>query len=659
MWVLFRIRRSVKQMSRDAYYVTTPIYYPSDNLHIGHALTTTMADTLARFNRLKGKDTYFLTGSDEHGQKIQRRAKEAGLSPQEFVDRIVAGFQNLWEKLDIEYDDFIRTTEPRHKKVVQEIFKTIYDKGDIYKSEYEGWYCNPCEAFWTERQVEEGNCPDCGRPVELVKEESYFFKMSKYADRLLAHIEANPNFIQPVTRRNEMVSFIKQGLEDLCVSRTTFDWGIPVPINEKHVIYVWFDALSNYVSALGYGSDDPRFDRYWPGARHLVGKDIVRFHTIIWPTILMAADIELPKEVFAHGWLLLEGGKMSKSKGNVVDPLVLIDRYGSDAIRYFLLREMPLGQDFYYSEEALVNRINVDLANDFGNLLSRTTSMINKFAQGEIPAPGDEEPIDVELRELALSIPAEVDKALDKYDFSQALQAIWRLVNRSNKYIEETAPWSLAKNPDTRSRLGTVLYGLAESIRFATVLVSPFMPNVPDKVFAQLGVQGQSRLATWDSVQSWGSLKPGTKISRGNPIFPRIEWKDEEEAQVEAPKAEVKETKKVEETVPGVAQISIEDFAKVDLRLAEILAAQRVEGTDKLMELKVRVGEEERTIVAGIAQYYEATELVGKTIVIVANLKPAKLRGIMSQGMVLAASQGDRLSLLTVERDIPSGAKVK
>lgn len=650
-------------MSKDTYYITTPIYYPSDNLHIGHALTTTMADTLARFNRLKGVDTYFLTGSDEHGQKIQRRAKEAGLPPQEFVDKIVAGFQHLWDKLDISYDDFIRTTEPRHKKVVQEIFKTIFDKGDIYKSEYEGWYCNPCEAFWTERHTEDGNCPDCGRPVELVKEESYFFKMSKYADRLLAHIEANPNFIQPVTRRNEMISFIKQGLEDLCVSRTTFDWGIPVPINEKHVIYVWFDALSNYISALGYGSGDPRFDKYWPAARHLVGKDIVRFHTIIWPTILMAADIELPKEVFAHGWLLLEGGKMSKSKGNVVDPLVLIDRYGSDAIRYFLLREMPLGQDFYYSEEALVNRINVDLANDFGNLLSRTTSMINKFSQGEIPAPGDEEPIDVELRELALSIPAEVDKALDKYDFSQALQAIWKLVNRSNKYIEETAPWSLAKNPDTRSRLGTVLYSLAESIRFATVLVAPFMPNVLDKVFAQLGIQGQSRLANWESVQSWGSLEPGTKINRGKPIFPRIEWNDEEEAPPEeGPKAQAKEAKKadkVKETEPGVAQISIEDFAKVDLRLAEILAAQRVEGTDKLMELKVRVGDEERTIVAGIAQYYEAAELVGKTIVIVANLKPAKLRGIVSQGMVLAASQGDRLSLLTVERDIPSGAKVK
>lgn len=646
-------------MSKKPYYITTPIYYPSDNLHIGHALTTTMADTLARFNRMKGNETYFLTGSDEHGQKIQRRAKEAGLSPQEFVDRIVAGFQVLWEKLDISYDDFIRTTEPRHKKVVQEIFKTIYDKGDIYKSEYEGWYCNPCEAFWTERQVTEGNCPDCGRPVELVKEESYFFKMSKYADRLLAHIEENPNFIQPVTRRNEMISFIKQGLEDLCVSRTTFDWGIPVPINEKHVIYVWFDALSNYVSALGYGSDDPKFAKYWPGARHLVGKDIVRFHTIIWPTILMAADIPLPQEVFAHGWLLLEGGKMSKSKGNVVDPLVLIDRYGSDAIRYFLLREMPLGQDFYYSEEALVNRINVDLANDFGNLLSRTTSMINKFSQGEIPAPGDEEPIDVELRELALSIPAEVDKALDKYDFSQALQAIWRLVNRSNKYIEETAPWSLAKDPATRSRLGTVLYGLAESIRFATVLVSPFLPNVPDKVFAQLGVQGQDQLATWESIQSWGALMPGTKINRGNPIFPRIEWKDEEETPEEPPEVEAKETKKVEEPMPGVAQIGIEDFAKVDLRLAKVLAAQRVEGTDKLMQLKVHVGDEERTIVAGIAKYYEADELIGKTIVIVANLKPAKLRGIMSQGMLLAASHGDQLSVLTVERDLPSGAKVK
>jgi len=641
-------------MSKDVYYITTPIYYPSDNLHIGHALTTTMADTLARFNRMKGVDTYFLTGSDEHGQKIQRRAKEAGVHPQEFVDKIVAGFKHLWEKLYISYDDFIRTTEERHKKVVQQIFKTIYDKGDIYKSEYEGWYCTPCETFWTERQLVDGNCPDCGRPVELVKEESYFFRMSKYADRLLEHIETHPDFIQPPSRRNEMINFIKQGLEDLCVSRTTFDWGIPVPIDEKHVIYVWFDALTNYISALGYGSGDPKFDRYWPGARHLVGKDIVRFHTVIWPIILMAAGIELPKAVYGHGWLLLDEGKMSKSKGNVVDPLVLIDKYGADAIRYFLLREMPLGQDFYYSEEALVNRINTDLANDFGNLLSRTTSMINKFCDGQIPAPGDTEPIDLKLRELALSIPAEVDQHLDKFDFSQALQSIWKLVNRSNKYIEETAPWSLAKNPETRSRLGTVMYNLAESIRFATVLVSPFMPTVLDKVFAQLGIAGQKDLATWESVQSWGAIPVGTKINRGEPIFPRIDW----EGKKAAPKAEA-EPAPVQEPVPGVAEISIEDFAKVDLRVAQVLAAKRVEGTDKLMELKVQVGAEERTIVAGIAKHYTAEELVGKKIIIVANLKPAKLRGITSQGMLLAASTGDQLAVLTLDRDIPTGAKVK
>lgn len=645
-------------MSKEAYYVTTPIYYPSDNLHIGHALTTTMADTLARFNRMKGKETYFLTGSDDHGQKIQRRAKEAGQSPKKFVDQIVANFQTLWGKLDISYDDFIRTTEERHSKVVQDIFKKIYDNGDIYKSEYEGWYCNPCESFLGERQLEEGNCPDCQRRVEKVKEESYFFKMGKYADRLLAHIDANPEFIQPVSRRNEMVNFIKQGLDDLCVSRTTFDWGIPVPINEKHVIYVWFDALSNYISALGYGSDDPRFAKFWPEARHLVGKDIVRFHTIIWPIILMAAEIDLPKEVHAHGWLLLEGGKISKSKGNIVDPMILVERYGADAIRYFLLKEMPLGQDFYYSEKALVNRINVDLANDFGNLLSRTTSMIEKFTNGEIPLPGDTEALDLELKELALGIPAEVDQALDKYDFGNALQAIWKLVNKSNKYIEETSPWNLAKNPETQSRLGTVLYGLVESIRFTTVLVSPFMPGVMDKVFAQLGIKGREELATWDSVQSWGIIPSGTKIARGEPIFPRLEWKDEEDEEI----AEVKKKpvpKVSAESIPGIAQISIDDFAKIDLRLAKIISAQRVAGTDKLMELKVQVGKEERTIVAGIAMFYSADELVGKLVVIVANLKPVKLRGIVSQGMVLAASEGDQLSLLTVEQEIPSGVQVK
>ena len=574
------------------------------------------------------------------------------MSPQDFVNGIVAGFQVLWQKLHIEYDDFIRTTEERHQKVVQDIFQKIYDKGDIYKAEYQGWYCTPCETFWTDRQIHGGNCPDCGRPVELLKEESYFFKMSKYADRLLEHIEKNPQFIQPVSRRNEMVNFIKQGLEDLCVSRTTFDWGIPVPIDKKHVIYVWFDALTNYISALGYGSQDPKFDKYWPGARHLVGKDIVRFHTIIWPIILMAADIPLPQGVYGHGWLLLDEGKMSKSKGNVVDPLVLIDKYGADAIRYFLLREMPLGQDFYYSEEALVNRINTDLANDFGNLLSRTTSMINKFSGGRIPAPGHEEPLDREIRELALSIPGQVDKALDVFDFSQALQSIGKLVNRSNKYIEETSPWALARDEKTRSRMGTVLYTLAESLRFATVLVSPFMPTVPEKVFAQLGIPGRRELLTWESVLSWGGLQPGTRIQRGEPIFPRIDWEKETEK-------DTVEEKKKEESLPGVAQIDIEDFGEVDLRVAEVIQGQKVEGADKLLELRLRLGEEERTIVAGIAQHYTGEEMIGKKIIIVANLKPAKVRGIVSQGMLLAASQGKKLAVLTVDGDVPSGARVK
>jgi methionyl-tRNA synthetase len=639
-------------MSRKTYYVTTPIYYPSDRLHIGHALTTTMADTLARFNRLLGHDTWFLTGSDEHGQKIQRRAKEAGVSPQDFVNGIVAGFQVLWRKLHIEYDDFIRTTEERHQKVVQDLFQKIYDKGDIYKAEYEGWYCTPCETFWTERQSEGGNCPDCGRPLELLKEESYFFKMSKYADRLLEHIEKNPQFIQPASRRNEMINFIKQGLEDLCVSRTTFDWGIPVPFDKKQVVYVWFDALTNYISALGYGSQDPKFDKYWPSARHLVGKDIMRFHTIIWPIILMAADIPLPQTVYGHGWLLLDEGKMSKSKGNVVDPLELIDKYGADAIRYFLLREMPYGQDFYYSEEALVNRINTDLANDFGNLLSRTTSMIDKFCGGLIPAPGQEEALDREIRELALSFPGQVEEALDAFDFSRALQAIGKLINRGNKYIEETSPWLLAREEKTRSRLGTVLYNLAESLRFATVLLSPFMPTVPEKVFGQLGILGRKDLLTWESVQRWGALPPGIRIKRGKPIFPRIEWEEKERDLV------VKEERK-EDPVPGVAQIGIEDFSKLDFRVAEVIQGRKVEGTDKLLELRLRLGEEERTIVAGIAQHYTGEEMVGKKIIVVANLKPAKVRGIVSQGMLLAASRGEKLAVLTVDRDIPSGAKVK
>ncbi|MBE3580875.1 MAG: methionine--tRNA ligase [Thermoanaerobacteraceae bacterium] len=650
-------------MGDKVFYVTTPIYYPSDKLHIGHALTTTMADTLARYKRMRGYDVFFLTGSDEHGQKIQRKAREVGLEPLEYVDRIVATFRELWRRLDISYNDFIRTTEERHKKVVQDLFQRIYEKGDIYKAEYEGWYCTPCETFWTERQLQDGKCPDCGRPVELLREESYFFRMSKYADRLLKYIEEHPEFIQPPSRRNEMINFIKGGLEDLCVSRTTFDWGIPVPIDPKHVIYVWFDALTNYISALGFGTEnDELFHKYWPAAVHLVGKDIVRFHTVIWPTILMAAGIELPRQVFGHGWLLVDGGKMSKSKGNVVDPMVLIDRYGSDAIRYFLLREMPYGADGYYSEEALVNRLNSDLANDYGNLLSRTVSMIEKFCGGLIPAPAGEEPLDRELKELAARLPDEVDEALERFEFARALTAIWQLIDRANKYIEETAPWALARDPEKRPRLQTVLYNLAEALRQATVMCSPFMPGVPARVWEQLGMQDAFHAQTWDSLKEWGGVPAGSRVKRGAPLFPRVEWKAEEEGEIAVRK---------EERIPGPGQeappdgataepeISLEEFSRLRLRVAQVVKAERVPQTDKLLKLEVDLGGETRTVVAGIARYYQPQDLIGKKVVLVANLKPAKLRGIWSQGMVLAAVEGENLSLITPERDIPPGAQVR
>ncbi|BFH61645.1 methionine--tRNA ligase [Paenibacillus azoreducens] len=654
---------------KKTFYLTTPIYYPSDKLHIGHAYTTVAGDAMVRYKKLRGYDVRYLTGTDEHGQKIERKAAEAGKTPQQFVDDIVAGIKELWKKLDISNDDFIRTTQPRHTKVVQEVFERLLVQGDIYKGEYEGWYCTPDESFFLERQLVDGKCPDCGRPVERVKEESYFFRMSKYVDRLLQYYEEHPDFIQPVSRKNEMVNnFIKPGLEDLAVSRTTYEWGVKVKSDPKHVVYVWIDALLNYITALGYGSEDATlFDKYWPADVHLMSKEIVRFHTIYWPIILMALDLPLPKKVFAHGWLLMKDGKMSKSKGNVVDPVTLIDRYGLDTLRYYLLREVPFGADGTFTPESFVERVNSDLANDLGNLLNRTVAMVDKYFEGLVPAyqPGVTA-FDADLEAAAQTVYNKVEEAMENMEFSVALTAISQFISRSNKYIDETQPWALAKDEEKRGELASVMAHLVESLRIASILLQPFLTQAPRKIWEQLGIE-EGQLTAWDSGKTFGLIPAGTKLVKGNPIFPRLDVEQEvtyiKEAMTGGAPAAAEEAAKPAETAEEAPElkeeIGIEDFAKVELRVAQVIAAEPVKKADKLLKLQLDLGFEQRQVVSGIAKFYTPEELVGRKVICVTNLKPVKLRGELSQGMILAASKGDQLTLATVPDSMPNGAVVK
>ncbi|MFT9076996.1 methionine--tRNA ligase [Ethanoligenens sp.] len=650
---------------KKTYYITTPIYYTSGTLHIGHGYTTVAGDAMARFRRMQGYDVLFLTGTDEHGQKIEERATAAGKTPKGYVDEIVAQIKTLWKLLNISYDRFIRTTDDSHEKAVQKIFRRLYEQDDIYKGKYEGWYCKPCESFWTETQLKDGKCPDCGREVKWAEEEAYFFRLSKYADKLVAHYKAHPEFISPPSRMNEMVNnFIKPGLEDLCVSRTSFDWGIPVDFDPKHVIYVWIDALSNYITALGYGSEnDADYRKYWPANVHLMAKEIVRFHTIIWPAILMALDEPLPERVFGHGWLLLGGDKMSKSKGNVVDPVLLCNRYSVDAIRYFLLREIPFGADSTFSTEALLGRINADLANDLGNLVSRTVAMVEKYFDGVLPAAGESGPFDDELRTLAAETVKAVETNMDAFQFSNALADIWKFVSRTNKYIDETAPWLLAKEDASRARLAQVLRNLCESVRLISIFITPFMPSTAGEIRAQLGLP--TTTPDWTETAQFDALPDGFRVQKAAPLFPRLDIPAELEALSQiapgaAKQAPVEKAETPNEDTPaGVARIGIDDFGKVQLRVATIQTAEKIKKSKKLLKLQLDVGGEPRQVVSGIAQWYAPEDLMGKKIILVANLAPAKLCGVESQGMILAADDGDAARVLFVDDVIPSGAKIR